>query len=94
MDTIMRSAVLCGMLISGMALGAPPRTAELDVQNMNCAMCPLTVRKALERVPGVASARVDFQSKTATVVYDPDRAGPRDLTRATGDAGYPSTVHP
>lgn len=94
MRTIMQSAILCGVLISGIAIGAPPQTLHLDVQNMNCAMCPLTVRKALERVPGVTSAHVDFQGKTATVVYDPDRASPTDLTRATGDAGYPSAAHP
>jgi mercuric ion binding protein len=26
---------------------------SLDVQNMTCAVCPITVKKALERVPGV-----------------------------------------
>jgi copper chaperone CopZ len=34
-----------------------------------------------------------YDSKTATVTYDPDRTGPEALTRATANAGYPSNVH-
>jgi len=30
----------------------PLQTVTLDVQNMTCAVCPITVKKALERVPG------------------------------------------
>ena len=43
------------------------QTVTLDVQNMTCAVCPITVKKALERVPGVTDARVDFDKKTASV---------------------------
>jgi periplasmic mercuric ion binding protein len=28
------------------------QTVTLDVRNMTCAICPITVKKALERVPG------------------------------------------
>jgi periplasmic mercuric ion binding protein len=69
------------------------QTATLDVRNMTCAVCPITIKKALERVPGVSDAKVDFEKKTARVSFDPDRASPDALTRATADAGYPSSVH-
>jgi periplasmic mercuric ion binding protein len=36
---------------------------------------------------------VDFDSKTASVTFDPDKATPATLAKATLDAGYPSTVH-
>jgi mercuric ion binding protein len=68
-------------------------TVTLDVQNMSCAVCPITVKKALDKVPGVTSAKVDFDKKTASVTFDPDNANPAALTKATSDAGYPSTVH-
>jgi mercuric ion binding protein len=68
-------------------------TVTLDVKNMTCAVCPLTVKKALEKVSGVTSAKVDFDKKTVAVTFDPDRASPATLTKATSDAGYPSTVH-
>ena len=69
------------------------QTIVLDVQNMTCEVCPITVRKALAKVPGVTEAKVDFEKKTADVTFDPDKASPATLTKATSDAGYPSTVH-
>jgi mercuric ion binding protein len=74
------------------ALAAPPQTAVLDVQNMTCTLCPVTVRKSLERAPGVSQARIDFDKKTATVTFDADKTNPTVLVKATTDAGFPSTV--
>jgi mercuric ion binding protein len=74
------------------ALAAAPKTVTLDVKNMTCELCPITVRKSLEKVPGVSAVKVDFDRKTATVSFDPDKARPEALTRATTNAGYPSTV--
>ncbi|WP_261540439.1 mercury resistance system periplasmic binding protein MerP [Burkholderia multivorans] len=73
-------------------LAATPKSVTLAVQNMNCALCPVTVKKSLEKVPGVNAVQVDFDKKTATVTYDPDKAKPETLTQATTSAGYPSTV--
>ena len=69
-----------------------PRTVVLDVRGMTCGTCPITVRLALKRVPGVIDAKADLDTRTATVTYDPDRTTVQALTRATSDAGYPSTV--
>jgi mercuric ion binding protein len=75
------------------ALAAAPQTAVLDVQNMTCAMCSITIHKALEKVPGVIDAKVDYDHKTATVKYDGDRTNPSALVKATTNAGFPSTLH-
>ena len=75
------------------AHAATPQTAVLDVQNMTCELCPVTVKKALEKVPGVSQARIDFAKKTATVTFDADKTSATALVRAATDAGYPSTVH-
>ncbi|HUV96352.1 MAG TPA: cation transporter, partial [Acidobacteriaceae bacterium] len=64
----------------------------LDVKNMTCAVCPLTIRKSLEKVSGASAVKVDYGKKTATVAYDPDKTKPEALTRATTNAGYPSKV--
>lgn len=74
------------------ALAAAQKTVTLSVQHMTCPVCPITVKKALDEVPGVSAAKVDFDKKTATVSYDPDKARLDDLTTATANAGYPSTV--
>lgn len=74
------------------ALAATPKTAVLDVQNMTCNLCPVTVKKSLEHVAGVSQARIDFAKKTATVSFDADQTSIAALTKATTDAGYRSTV--
>jgi len=74
------------------AFGAT-QTVVLDVQNMTCELCPITVKKSLEQVPGVASAKVDLEKKTATVQFDPDKAAPAILIKATTNAGFPSAMH-
>jgi mercuric ion binding protein len=87
--------LLAAILAAGIplvAIAAPPRTAVLDVQNMTCSLCPVTVQKSLEKVPGVSQARIDFEKKTATVTFDADKATEAALVRATTDAGYPSTA--
>ncbi|MGQ0835439.1 MAG: mercury resistance system periplasmic binding protein MerP [Gammaproteobacteria bacterium] len=84
--------LLNAALIATTALAGPPRTVTLAVDNMTCGTCPIVVRKALERVPGVTTATVDFDQKTATVTFDPEKATPAALTRATTQAGFPSKV--
>ncbi len=78
------------MAVGAIAGGA--RTATLEVSNMDCAVCPITVRKALENVPGVATATVDFKTKRAVVAFDPAKTTPEALAKATADAGFPSSV--
>ena len=74
-------------------LAADPQTVVLDVQNMTCELCPITVKKALDKVPGVADTKIDLAKKTATVKFDPARANVAALVKATTNAGYPSTAH-
>jgi mercuric ion binding protein len=74
------------------ALAAASQTVTLKVQNMTCSVCPITVRKALEKVQGVASVKVNLDAKTATVIFDPDKANADALVKATTEAGYPASV--
>ncbi len=92
----MRSTiVLVGIiaLVIMPAFADTPKTIVLDVQNMTCAVCPITVKKSIENIPGVKNVAIDFDSKTAVVTFDPDKAAPAALVKATAEAGYPSTIH-
>lgn len=86
------SIVLAALVAASSAFAGGTRTATLDVTNMDCAVCPITVRKALEKVPGVGSAKVDLKTHRAVVAFDPAKTTPEVLTKATTDAGFPSTV--
>ena len=82
---------LASVVTSGVALSAS-RTVTLDVKNMTCAVCPITVKKALEHVSGVQQVSVDYASKTATVQFDDTTATADKLTEATKVCGYPSSI--
>ncbi|WP_027443925.1 heavy-metal-associated domain-containing protein [Erythrobacter cryptus] len=68
------------------------QTRTFAVENMTCALCPVTVRKAMEGVPGVKSVAVDFDAKTATVVFDPSVTNADAIAAASTNAGYPAAV--
>lgn len=74
------------------ASAAESKIVTLDVPGMTCKFCPITIRKALNKVPGVIEAKSDFETKTATVKYDPAKTNEEALTKATANSGYPSTV--
>jgi len=67
------------------------RIVTLSVPGMNCAACPITVKKALVKVAGVAKVDVSLDQREAVVTFDDTKAGVGELTRATTEAGYPST---
>ena len=67
--------------------------AAPDMQKMTCSLCSITVQKALGKVPGVAGAKVDYDKKTATVKFDPEKANLAALVRATTDAGFLAKLH-
>ncbi|MDO9234443.1 MAG: mercury resistance system periplasmic binding protein MerP, partial [Aquabacterium sp.] len=52
---------------------AASQTVTLSVPTMNCALCPITVKKALTQVPGVRQAEVNFDKRLATVTFDDSR---------------------
>ena len=74
------------------AFAGEPKVAVLDVPSMFCSLCPITVKKALERVPGVVHAKADLATKRAEATYDPDKTSPEALAKAVSEAGFSATV--
>lgn len=68
------------------------QTRTFTVEKMTCAACPITVRTAITRVAGVRSVEVDFESKTATVTFDPSVTTADEIARASANAGYPAQI--
>lgn len=65
------------------------QTASFEIEGMTCAMgCAKTIEKELTNLDGVEKATVDFDKKTATVVFDKTVQNQENLTKvvqATGD---------
>jgi copper chaperone CopZ len=65
----------------------------IPVQGMSCATCEIAVRRALQRVNGVASAQVSARSNTATIDFDPSKTNPDQLVAVINSTGYRAS-HP
>ena len=71
---------------------AANQTVTLSVPGMTCAACPVTVKKALSKVEGVEKIVVTFEKRQVIVTYDDAKTNVEGLTKATENAGYPSSV--
>ena len=84
-------------LTLALALATPPacakqQTLELNIPTMDCATCPITIKAALSKVPGVAKVKVSYEKREAVIVYDDAQASVADLKKATADVGYPAML--
>lgn len=63
--------------------------AEFTIEGMTCAVgCAATIQKNLNKMEGVANAKVDFEKKLAMVSYDEAKVDLKDLEKtvlATAD---------
>ncbi|WP_264857370.1 mercury resistance system periplasmic binding protein MerP [Burkholderia cenocepacia] len=87
-----RTMVAILTVLVGAPVWAATKTVTLSVPGMTCAACPITVRTALTRVAGVGKVDVVFEKREARVTFDDARTSVSALTKATADAGYPSSV--
>ena len=60
--------------------------SELQIEGMTCASCVRRVEKALQKVPGVSEASVNFATERAAITHH--GVSIDTLTRAVSDAGY------
>lgn len=96
--------LLSSLLIFGKAIATPNGEVTsniatqgmtkkvFSIEKMTCKMCHITVRKAMERVEGVVKATVDYDKKTATVVFDAKKASITAIASASTNIGYPATL--
>ncbi|MDX8130374.1 cation transporter [Methylomonas sp. OY6] len=68
------------------------QTVTLNIENMTCAMCTVTIKRALQKVEGVQKVAVDYDAKTAEVTFYNHKTNSAALIKATTDAGYPGTL--
>ncbi|MFW7342341.1 mercury resistance system periplasmic binding protein MerP [Pollutimonas sp. H1-120] len=89
MKKLFAAAALCALAAP---VWAASTTVTLSVPTMDCPICPLTMKKALTKVPGVNQVEVNFDKRLAIVTYEDSKTNVGALVKATTDAGYPSTL--
>ncbi len=63
-------------------------TRRIPIDGMTCTSCAARITKALRRVDGATSVRVDLASDSATVTYDPARTSLPAIASAVAAVGY------
>jgi periplasmic mercuric ion binding protein len=84
--------VIALALAFSLPVWAATKTVTLSVPGMTCAACPITVKKALNKVEGVIKTEVSLEKKETVVTFDDAKTNVETLTKATTNAGYPSSV--
>ena len=70
-----------------------PKAISIDIDGMTCASCVSRVEKALNKVPGVQTASVNFATERASVKLG-DSGKVADLLAAIEKAGYSGHATP
>ena len=80
---IILSVIVLGLLFSGESM------ATYRIDGMMCAMnCPKKVNESLNGLDGVKSCKVDFESKTATIVYDDEKIDSNKIAKTIANSTY------
>ncbi len=61
---------------------------DLPITGMTCASCANRIEKGLSKAPGVRKAGVNYATGRATVEYDPEATGLRQLMDRVSEIGY------
>jgi mercuric ion binding protein len=92
MKTLSRFTLAALLLGAACAASARQQTVSLNVPTMDCATCPITIKAALVKVPGVSKVKVSYEKREAVIEYDDAQASLADLKKATEDVGYPAML--
>jgi len=65
--------------------------ALIKVEGMHCHKCEQSIQRALDQIPGVHEAEVDFNAAMASVLFDKSRVTVQMLMDAITQAGYRAT---
>ncbi len=61
---------------------------SLVVTGMHCASCASTIKRKLEKLPGVEACEVNYGTEKAKVSFDPQQISVADMNQQLGKLGY------
>lgn len=65
---------------------------RLPIEGMTCTSCASRITRAIRKLDGVESVRVDLRSDSAEVGFDPSRTALAIIAEAVCRAGYSAIV--
>jgi copper chaperone CopZ len=76
--------------IDATAVAASEIKLSVSIPSMDCPPCAKGIEATLNRAPGVKQAAVDYDSKLATLVYDPSVTNLQQLLAFIDATGFPA----
>ncbi|HEY5552638.1 MAG TPA: mercuric transporter MerT family protein [Opitutaceae bacterium] len=76
--------------INAAAIAPSDATLSVMIPSMDCAACAKGIEASIGRAPGVKQAAVDFDTKTAVLVFDPAFTSREQLLALIDASGFPS----
>ena len=74
--------------IQKLGYGTAKESVDLQLVGMTCAACAMKIEKALNKLPGVTAATVNFAMETAHVEYNPTDVSVSDMQQRIDKLGY------
>jgi copper chaperone len=67
------------------------KTDKIIIANLKCEGCQTTIKKALLKIEGVNSVKIDQEKDTVNVIYD-DNLDKEKITNKLHSLGYPEAT--
>lgn len=80
------------LLLAVTVTAADSQTVVLTVSGMHCEGCASGIKAMVKRTDGVIKVDVSYESREATVEFDPAKASPEKIIAVVEKMGYKATV--
>ncbi|MCX7074453.1 MAG: heavy metal-associated domain-containing protein [Methylococcales bacterium] len=80
------------LVLQSNLLFAAEQSVMLSISGMPCAVCPVTIKKSLQKVEGVKTVSVSYENKTVAIVFNDQIASIEKLLKAAENSGYPAIL--
>lgn len=69
-----------------------PKTVQLKITGMDCAMCSNTIHKKLSQTNGIIKDGISYENGSAIITYDPAKITVEKIIKVIEETGYKASV--
>lgn len=69
-----------------------PKTVQLKITGMDCAMCTNAIHKRLSQTDGIIKDDISYENGSAIITYDPEKITVEKIIKVIEAIGYKATV--
>lgn len=74
------------------AVAEHPKTVQLKITGMDCAMCTNAIHKRLSQTDGIINDGISYENGSAIITYDPSKITVEKIIKVIEETGYKATV--